>query len=279
LSGTGKVVDVTLAQPNDRLRDLMLRRRVSLDRLAIECEVERKSVERWLYRGRVPYRRNRRLVAMLLETDEAYLWPGQQTAIPGPAAIHPELVDLYTDRASVPRKTWLRLLDTAQGNIDILVNSGAFLAQLQPRIAGVLADRAREGVQIRLCFGDPDCDAVAVRDAEEGLDGTLGAKIRASLTLYRRLAGTYGVQVRLHRTTLYTSIFRYDDEMIVNHHVYGEPASLNPTLYLRRAEGGLLVDHYRTSYERVWNAATPWPGEQAAPPGDTEPVRQVGDRR
>ncbi|GEM_PF-1427495 len=30
--------------------------------------------------------------------------------------------------------------------------------------------------------------------------------------------------MRLHSTTLYSSLFRYDDEIMVNPHAYGEPA-------------------------------------------------------
>jgi hypothetical protein len=44
--------------------------------------------------------------------------------------------------------------------------------------------------------------------------------------------------LRVASTTLYTSLFRYDDEIMVNPHAYGEPASANPTLHLRRLDGG-----------------------------------------
>jgi hypothetical protein len=86
------------------------------------------------------------------------------------------------------------------------------------------------------------------------------AKIRSALTYYRPLADVDGCEVRLHGTTLYASLFRYDDEILVNPHAYGEPASANPVLQLRRIDGGGVADHYMASFERVWVTAVPWLG-------------------
>ena len=126
----------------------------------------------------------------------------------------------------------------------------------------MLADAAGRGAQVRLCFGDPDSDAVATRDREEELGGTLAHKIRSALTYYRPLAGVEGCELRLHSTTLYASLFRYDEEIMVNPHAYGQPASANPTLHLRRLDGGQLVDHYIACFKRVWETAKPWNGEE-----------------
>ncbi len=49
---------------------------------------------------------------------------------------------------------------------------------------------------------------------------------------------------------------------MVNPHAYGQPASANPTLHLRRLDGGQLVDHYSACFERVWETAKPWNGEE-----------------
>jgi hypothetical protein len=124
----------------------------------------------------------------------------------------------------------------------------------------MITDAARRGVAVRLCFGDPGSEAVAIRDREEGIAGTLAAKIRSSLTYYEPLLDLDGCQVRLHSTTLYASLFRYDDEVLVNPHAYGEAASANPTLHLRMLDGGRIPQHYLDSFERVWAAAMPWAG-------------------
>jgi hypothetical protein len=122
----------------------------------------------------------------------------------------------------------------------------------------MLTEAAGRGAAVRLCFGDPESEAVAIRDREEGIAATLAAKIRSALTYYEPLLDVDGCQVRLHSTTLYASLFRYDDEIMVNPHAYGEPASANPTLHLRMLDGGRVAQHYLSSFERVWAGAVPW---------------------
>nr|MDT0662977.1 helix-turn-helix transcriptional regulator [Micromonospora sp. DSM 115978] len=249
---------------NERLRTVMVRRGVRVEDLADECGVDPKTVDRWISLGRVPHRRHRWATARKLGAEEAYLWPEVLAAAGGRRgdATQAELIEVFPDRASVPRETWLRLLTEAQERIDVLVFSGTFFAQTQPRVARMLRERLSAGVRVRLCFGDPASEAVTVRDREEGLTGTLSAKIRASLTYYREIAGVEGCEVRLHPTTLYASLFRYDDELMINPHAYGEPASANPTLHVRRVDGGTLFEHYTASFERVWDTGMPWLGAE-----------------
>src|SRR5664280_712309 len=66
-----------------------------------------------------------------------------------------------------------------------------------------------------------------------------------------------GVQLRHHATTLYNSIYRFDDQALINTHVYGAPAVQSPVMHLRRVPGGRLFGHYLESFERVWETATP----------------------
>jgi transcriptional regulator with XRE-family HTH domain len=239
----------------------MLRAGVTLDDLADVAGVDVKTVERWISMDRLPHRKHRWTAAKLLGVDEMYLWPDLLVKFPGrQLTSQSELVDLYADRASVPRPLWLRLLTEAQENVDILVFSGTFYAQTQPRIAAMLTEAAGRGAVVRLCFGDPASEAVAIRDREEGISGTLAAKIRSSLSYYRTLLDVKNCEVRLHGTTLYSSLFRYDDEIMVNPHSYGEPASANPTFHYRRVDGGTLVGHYLSVFERVWATAMPWSG-------------------
>ncbi len=242
----------------------MLRRGVSTDQLAVECGVDAKSVERWISLDRVPHRKHRWIAARLLDADETFLWPRVLTRSPSrrAGASQAELVELYPDRASVPRETWLGLLTNSQQAIDVLIHSGTFFAQTQPRVAAMLTERASHNVRIRLCFGNPKSEAVAIRDREERLGGTLAAKIRASLTYYLPLIDVEGCEIRLHDATLYTSMFRYDDDLLANTHAYGAPASLNPTYHFRRTDGGTIFDHYMQSFESTWNSALPWIGAE-----------------
>jgi hypothetical protein len=240
----------------------MLRTGTSPEDLAACCGVDVKTVERWIALGRVPHRANRWDAARRLGAEETWLWPEAASPTRDGAA-QSELVRMYPDRASVPRETWLALMEAARGDIAVLVMSGTFYAQTQPRVARMLAAAAARGVHVRLCFGDPAGEAVATRGREEGIGDTLAAKIRSSLTYYREIAASEECEVRLHACTLYASLFRYDDEIIVNPHAFGEPASANPALHLRRLDGGQVAAHYMSSFERVWDAAKPWHGEDA----------------
>lgn len=247
---------------NERLHSVLAQRGVSIESLAETCEVDPKTVGRWLG-GRVPHRRHRFAAAQHLRVEEFFLWPPQQTrATRAAPASDGELVGTYLNRASVPREMWISLLRGAQKEISVLVFSGTFFAQSNPDVARMLAERASAGVRVRLCFGDPTGGAVAGRGREEGIGDTLAAKIRASLTYYRPLLGRPGCEVRLHDTTLYTSLFLYDENLLVNPHVWGRPASANPLLHLRQGTEGGWFDNYAQSFDAVWAGARPWTPDQ-----------------
>ncbi len=253
---------------NERLRTVMQQRGVDVRELAATCQVDPKTVERWITPGRQPHRKHRSAVAATLQVAESELWPAPEATDPDPQTLKSaELIDVYPNRASVPRDMWLTLLDGADERIDVLVFSGTFFAQTNPRIAKMLARRAADGVEIRLCFGDPRSDAVKTRDSEEGLHGTLSAKIRASLTYYLDLLAVDGCSIRLHATTLYASLFRYDDQLLVNPHIWGQPASANPLLHLRRSEEGGWFDLYTESFDTVWQQARPLTADEGIPRG------------
>jgi len=243
---------------NERLRTLMHQKGVTLDELASACEVIPKSVERWISQDRIPHAKHRRATVRLLEVDEGYLWPGLEGKQSTSQAPQTELLQMHQNRASVPREVWLSLLGSATESIDVLVFSGTFFAQTNPHVARMLKARAEAGAQVRLCFGNPKGNAVAIRGREEGIGETLAAKIRASLTYYRSLIDTPGCEVRLHDTTLYNSLFRYDDNLLVNPHIWGQPASANPVMQLRRMSSTGWFDHYQGSFEAVWKTAVNW---------------------
>ncbi|MER8042016.1 XRE family transcriptional regulator [Streptomyces sp. NPDC094032] len=246
---------------NERLHSVLAQRGVSPESLAEACEVDPKTVGRWLG-GRVPHPRHRFSVAQHLRVEETFLWPVPLARGGRPGSGSGEIVGMYQNRASVPRDTWLALIQGAQRQIDVLVFSGTFFAQTNPHVAKMLAERAAADVRVRLCFGDPGGHAVATRGREEGIGDALAAAIRASLTHYRPLLSETGCEVRLHDTTLYNSLFRYDDELLVNPHVWGQPASANPLFHLRRVDAYGWFDSYAQSFDAVWAGARPWTPDQ-----------------
>jgi len=69
---------------------------------------------------------------------------------------------------------------------------------------------------------------------------------------YRPLIGHQGISIHLHNTTLYNSIFRFDDEALVNTHVWGANAFAAPVLHIRKLADGHLFSTYTQSFEAVW---------------------------
>jgi transcriptional regulator with XRE-family HTH domain len=240
---------------NERLRATLLEHGLTPTALGEELGVDYKTVERWVS-GRIPYRRHRYAVAARLAVDEAYLWPDALSREQVATASEGEIMAIYPRRADVPRDFWERLFASAQREIGVLVYAGMFLAE-DARLQEILMARARVGVRVRMLLGDPDSPHVADRGADEGIDDAVAVKIRNVLVWYRALRGTANVEFRLHQTILYNSIYRGDDDLLVNTHVYGLPAAQAPAWQLRRIPGGELAAVYLTSFERVWDTAVP----------------------
>src|SRR5215469_7916464 len=107
--------------PNERLRALLLERRVTPAKLAEAVEVDPKTIERWIIAGRVPYRRHRYAVAAFFAVDESYIWP-------------------------VPRDAWGHLFEQASREIGILVYSAHFMAE-DAGLKQMLASKAKAGAR------------------------------------------------------------------------------------------------------------------------------------
>ena len=217
--------------------------------------VDPKTVQRWLA-GRLPQPRHRWGLADLIQRHEYDLWP--QLARGMAPTINREIIATYTHRGAVPRELWRQLFASAESEIGILVYAGLFLAE-DIDLVRIMRQKAEEGVTIRILLGDPDSEQVALRGAEEGIAEAMAAKIRNVIVLYRLLLDVPTVEIRLHTTVLYNSIYRADDEMLVNPHVYGTAAAQAPVLHLQRHGVGELFGIYTDSFERVWMAARPLP--------------------
>jgi hypothetical protein len=64
-----------------------------------------------------------------------------------------------------------------------------------------------------------------------------------------------GVEIRTHGTTLYNSLYRADEQMLVNAHVWGMNAYGAPVWHLRRVSDGGMFDTYSRSFEAAWATA------------------------
>lgn len=241
---------------NERLRAALLKKGLTPAQLAQRLRVDVKTAERWIG-GRAPYRKHRYSIAALLGVDEAYLWPNALPRDQVAAASGSEILTFYPHRWAVPRGVWAQHFAGAEQEIDMLTMAGLFIAEDSGTIRA-FQDKAEAGVRVRLLISNPDSPAVARREQEEDLGaGVVAARVRNVLALLRPLRGVSGIEFRLHETCLYTSIFRADDDMIVNMHVFGVAGSNAPAMHLRKVPGGDMVALYQESFEAVWASASP----------------------
>ncbi|MCX4093669.1 helix-turn-helix domain-containing protein [Nocardia sp. alder85J] len=244
---------------NERLREALLRTGLDIEHVAAETGVDQKTVERWITKGRMPYPRHRHRIASLVHETESYLWPAAVSTERRAEIAGSEVVKVYPHRSLVPTDLWNRLLNDTSDRIDVLVLAGLFFAE-EPSFAKTIKQKVAKGVSVRMLFGDPNATEAKKRSAEERLaEGTVSARIQNALALITPLARIDGVELRYHSTTLYNSVFRFDDEMIVNMHVYGLPGAYAPVMHLRKLPGGDLFDTYTTSFEHVWATSEPAP--------------------
>jgi hypothetical protein len=163
-----------------------------------------------------------------------------------------QVVAFYPHRADTPKRLWMDLLVSAQENIDLFANASLFLPEENPESIEILKKKATEGARVRILLGDPDHPAMELRGREERLFAAIPGRIRMALAYYRPLVDVEGIEFRLHGTSLYNSIFRYDDQMLVNQHIYGTYGYMAPILHLRKVAGADLFDTYMKSFELIW---------------------------
>ncbi|WP_238173514.1 hypothetical protein [Kribbella speibonae] len=145
----------------------------------------------------------------------------------------------------------MSFFESAKSEIGILAYSALFLAE-DARIVRLLGERSGS-VRIRIVLGAPDGTNVVERGAEEEIGEAMGAKIRNSLALLEPLLRKEGVELRLHDTVLYNSMYRSDDQLLVNQHAYGIPAAQSPVYHYRNSDDSEMFDSYLASFEAVWS--------------------------
>jgi transcriptional regulator with XRE-family HTH domain len=241
---------------NERLRAALLKKGMTPAKLAERLQVDVKTAERWIG-GRPPYRKHRYAVATLLGVEESYLWPNALTRDQVASAAESEIISVYPHRWAVPREVWAQHFADADESIDMLTMAGLFIAEDSGTVR-LFRQKADAGVRIRLLISDPDAPSVTLREKEEDTGpGVVASRIRNVLALLRPLRGVEGIEFRLHDACLYTSIFRSDDDLIVNTHVYGVAGSNAPAMHLRKIPGGDMVVLYQESFETIWANAKP----------------------
>jgi len=224
---------------NERLRGAMIDANITIESLAGRLGVDPKSVERWIRLGRTPHARNAHAAAKLLHADPYHLWPGlerRHQAVPVP---RDEIVTCYPTRGAVPVELWRTTLAGAVGVIDLAVANVLFLADAVWDLPTLLADKAAEGVRVRLATP---------------AEGTA----RATLDdVFPSLAGVPGVRMVTHRG-LRADVFRADDDLLITTPVDGLTPALAPVMHLRRLGSAPLTGGYLTALDHIFATAEPY---------------------
>ena len=241
---------------NERLRAAMLSAGLTTQALGEAAGVDPKTCERWISQGRTPHRANARLAAIALREDVSYLWPDIERGR-RKQSIHPDLVAIYASRADAQMDLWRALFEQAEHKIGILVYAGVFLHELWRDFNRLLVAKAKSGCQVRVLLGAPGSDVVIRRGQEEKYGHGIGSRCEQAVMYYAPLIGLPNIDIHQHDTTLYNSVYRGDDQMIVNPHRFGMNAFASPVLYLRRAVPGGIFEGYAESFEDVWGLS--WP--------------------
>lgn len=170
----------------------------------------------------------------------------------------------------MPTDRWWELFVGARERIDLLGYAMLFLWEQHPQLPELLQRRAAEGAQVRIALADPNSPEACERDAEEGLAGGLQARIRTARLYLRCIDAAPGVALHFHRTPMYNSIFRCDENMFVTPHLYGVPGYTAPLLHLRRKGGQGMFDGFAAHFEAIWSTSRPAPvlGPAAGPSAD-----------
>ncbi|GAA4662327.1 hypothetical protein GCM10023324_10850 [Streptomyces youssoufiensis] len=184
------------------------------------------------------------------------LWPSLRHSRQNRAG-SPELVTLYDARADVPVSTYVSMFSAAKQEISVVVYAAVFLHEAYPRLNDLLRERAADGVTVRIAVGDPDSENIAARGREERFGHGIETRCRLAAMHYQPLVGVPGIEVRAHSTTLYNSIYRADDQMLVNAHAWGVNAYAAPVWHLKRAGTAGIFDTYATSFAAIWKSAVP----------------------
>jgi hypothetical protein len=240
---------------NQRLYDAIRQSGKPLKAIADEVDTDPKTVGRWISVGRLPRPAIRTQLAQAVGVPEAVLWPDA----PGVAYGTAELVGIYTTRRELPPSTVSSLLDAAERHIDVLAYSALWLWDTIPRFVERMQLKIANCADVRICLGDPDSDAVLLRGQEEALDDALAGRCRLAARYAQGIHSAEPTTVRLSGATLYASIFRFDDDVLLNTHLWGNPAGDSPVFHFRKQDDAGIAASAIRSFERVWASAQSLP--------------------
>lgn len=238
---------------NERLADAIVRSGMTVETLGEKIGYHPKSVRRWISGAVRPERSARLAVSAALNVPEAFLFPGDVPVGVG----CDELEALYATRAEMPTSVISTLARDAGSCIHVHAYAATWLWDAIPGFVQLLVEANDKGVDVKVCLGDPASDAVRVRGEEEGIGEGMAARCRLALNYVRPLLQAAPEAVRITGTTLYTSLYQFDDDILINMHLYGNAAAINPVLHCHRRSSHGVVANAEHSFDTIWDQAAP----------------------
>jgi transcriptional regulator with XRE-family HTH domain len=235
----------------------MINARLTGQELAKACEVDVKTVDRWIAdESRTPHPRHRWSASEALGVDEAVLWPDsiRKNVKMG---VDREIVAVYPYRSACPKSVWRRLIGDASKQLIFAGYTNYFLWLEIPNLRTVLQRKAERGCRVRFLVGDPDSDVTRRREELESVPLTVSTRIRITLDELSKLADVSGIEVRHGEDHIAMSVFVFDDEMLVTPHLAHLVGHDSPMFHVRRHQDEGLYDRFAHHVGELWNGGRP----------------------
>ncbi|WP_084263282.1 transcriptional regulator [Actinomadura formosensis] len=238
---------------NDALRQAMANARLTEKELAEACQVDIKTVARWVAdEDRTPHPRHRWAASDALGVDEGMLWPDtiRKNVKTGPDR---EVLAVYPYRSACPKSVWRRLIGGANKELTFAGYTNYFLWLEIPNLRAVLRRKAEHGCRVRFLIGDPDSDVTRRREELESVPLTVGTRIKITIDELSKVMNVPGIEARYGDDHIAMSVFIFDDEMLVTPHLAHLVGHDSPMLHIQRQQEDGLYDRFAYHVAELWN--------------------------
>jgi len=242
---------------NDALRQALADARLTEQELAEACQVDVKTVARWIAdEGRTPHLRHRWAASVALGVDEAVLWPDtiRKNVKTGPDR---EVIAVYPYRSACPKSVWRRLISDASNELTFAGYTNYFLWLEIPNLRAVLRRKAERGCHVRFLIGDPESDVTRRREELESVPLTVGTRIKITLDELSKLNDVPGIEVRYGDDHIAMSVFIFDDQMLVTPHLARLVGHDSPMFHVQRYQEDGIFDRFTYHFTELWNNGRP----------------------
>jgi transcriptional regulator with XRE-family HTH domain len=242
---------------NKALRTAMTDAKMTEETLAERCNVDVKTVTRWVTEdGRLPHPRHRWAASEALGVDEGMLWPDtiRKNVKTGPDR---EILAVYPYRSACPKSVWRQLITSATTELTFAGYTNYFLWLEIPNLRSLLRRKAEHGCRIHFLLGDPDSEVTRRREETERVPLTVSTRIHITLDELSKLNGAPGLEVRHGDDHIAMSVFAFDEQMLVTPHLSRLVGHDSPMLHIRRHQDDGLYDRFATHVSDLWQAGRP----------------------